>query len=144
MRIFFTVRPNTTLRSASITLLAFIGLTASFGGGLLIADPSGGLLGLSTSLLETSPFSNYMFPGLILLIVLGGGSFLTMTAAIRNVPGMPILIIANGVCITTWILIQIKLIETVLPQQLVIGCIGLCLVALGIFQWDHHSGGGGL
>lgn len=126
-----------------MSLLAFIGVAACFGGGLLIADPAGGLLGLSTSLLESGPFSDYLIPGIVLLVLLGGGSFLTLAAVIRNVPGAPLLVVANGVCITSWILIQIRLIETVLPQQVIIGFIGLCLVALGILQWDHHPGEGG-
>lgn len=137
------LRPNIALRSASMTLLAFIGVASCFGGGLLIADPSGRLLGLSTSLLETSPFTNYLIPGVVLLVLLGGGSFLTLAAVIRNVPGAPFLIVANGVCITSWILVQIKMIDTVLPQQLIIGFIGLCLVGLGILQWDHQPGGDG-
>jgi hypothetical protein len=142
MRILFTLRPNVALRSASMALLAFMGAAACFGGGLLVADPSGRLLSLSTSLLETSPFTDYLIPGFILLLLLGGGSFFTLGAVVRNVPGAPFLIVANGVCITSWILIQIKMIETVLPQQVVIGFIGLCLVALGILQWDHPPGGG--
>ena len=125
-----------------MTLLAFIGVAACFGGALLITDPSGRFLGLSTSLLETSPFTNYLIPGIVLLVLLGCGSFLTLAAVIRNVPAAPFLIVANGVCITLWILIQIKMIETVLPQQLIIGFIGLCLVVLGILQWDQQGGHG--
>ncbi|MEX1138196.1 MAG: hypothetical protein WEB33_07885 [Bacteroidota bacterium] len=122
-----------------MTLLAFIGVSACFGGGLLIADPSGRLLALPASLLETSPFENYLIPGIVLFVLLGGGSFLTLAAVIRNVPVAPFLIVANGVCITSWILVQITMIETILPQQLVIGFIGLLLVALGVLQWDQHS-----
>lgn len=143
MRILFTPLPNVALRSASMTLLAFIGGAACFGGVLLIADPSGRLLSLSTSLLETSPFTNYLIPGIVLLVLLGGGSFLSLSAVIRNIPGAPSLIVANGVCITTWIIVQIRMIETVLPQQLIIGFIGLCLVLLGVLQWDHQQDGSG-
>ncbi|MEX2115857.1 MAG: hypothetical protein WEB37_03135 [Bacteroidota bacterium] len=106
---------------------------------MLIADPSGRFLGLSTSLLASTPFESYLIPGMILFILLGGGSFLTIAAIIRIVWVSPILLAANGVCVTTWIIIQMKLIETVLPQQLIVGFIGLILIALGVLQWDQRS-----
>ena len=143
VRIHFIVRPNAVLRSASITLLAFIGVSACLGGGLLIADPSGRYLALPTSLLSASPFNDYLIPGIVLFVLLGGGSFLTLAAVIRNVPGAPFLMVADGVCITTWIIVQIGMIETVLPQQMIIGFIGLLLVVLGVLQWDQQSGKSG-
>jgi hypothetical protein len=61
-----------TSRNILITLLAFLGLSAIGGGGALIVSPSGKLLGgLPLSILEHSPFTNFLFPGMILFLILG-------------------------------------------------------------------------
>jgi hypothetical protein len=133
------VQFKTIFRSMSIALLAFIGGSACFGGGLLILDPSGQILGLSLSLLQTTRFDDYLIPGIVLFGVIGVGSFLVMTAVIRTIPAFPFLVAADGAVVTVWIVIQIVLIETVLPQQLIIGFIGLLLLGLGVLQWNHHT-----
>lgn len=40
-------------------------------GVMFIIDPSGAVIGLSTDTLQNSPFSNYLIPGLFLLLVMG-------------------------------------------------------------------------
>jgi hypothetical protein len=47
------------------------GLSGIGGGVALVADPSGAALGLPVTLLAESPFRDYFFPGLILLVLLG-------------------------------------------------------------------------
>jgi hypothetical protein len=54
-----------------LILLFFQALSAIFGGGALVLDPSGGLLQMPLELLQHSPFPNYFLPGLFLLVVLG-------------------------------------------------------------------------
>ncbi|MFS0871896.1 hypothetical protein [Paenibacillus xylanilyticus] len=54
-----------------IILQGFLGIGAIVGGGVLIIDPSGNLINLPNSLLEHSPFGNFLIPGIILLLVLG-------------------------------------------------------------------------
>ena len=44
---------------------------ALYGGIALVIDPTGNLLQMPLSNLEGSPFTNYLFPGLILLFLLG-------------------------------------------------------------------------
>ena len=61
-----------TAKNIHICLLSFLGFSAFGGGGLLIISPSGKLLGgLPLSILENSPFNNFLMPGIILFIVLG-------------------------------------------------------------------------
>jgi len=47
-----------------------LGIGAVFGGGVLVIDPSGGLIKMPITLLENSPFNNFLIPGIILLIIL--------------------------------------------------------------------------
>jgi hypothetical protein len=59
----------------SVYLLVFIiffqAVGALYGGIALVADPTGGFLQMPTSSLAASPFSDFLIPGLILLIILG-------------------------------------------------------------------------
>lgn len=55
-----------------IFLVAFLGISAIGGGGALILSPSGKLLGgLPVSILKNSPFEDFLYPGIILFLVLG-------------------------------------------------------------------------
>lgn len=59
-------------RNVLILLLLFLGASAIGGGGALIISPSGKLLGgLPLAILTHSPFSDFLFPGIILFLVLG-------------------------------------------------------------------------
>ena len=61
-----------TAKNIHLILLGFLGLSAFGGGATLIISPSGKLLGgLPLSLLENSPFDNFLIPGIILFLVLG-------------------------------------------------------------------------
>ena len=52
-------------------LMAILGFGAIFGGGVLIISPSGELFGMPLSMLDYSPFRNFLAPGIILFTVLG-------------------------------------------------------------------------
>jgi hypothetical protein len=54
-----------------IALQLLLGLGALYGGGLLALAPDGSLLGMPLSLLQHSPFDNFLIPGIILLTFLG-------------------------------------------------------------------------
>lgn len=63
---------TTAVRNIYLSLLAFLGLSAIGGGGALIISPSGELIGgLPLSILERSPFNDFLVPGIILFVVLG-------------------------------------------------------------------------
>lgn len=63
-----------------IGLQGLLGIGAVFGGGALMLDPSGGLLGMPADLMQLPLFPDYWIPGLILLLVFGVLP-LTVTAA---------------------------------------------------------------
>ncbi len=54
-----------------IFLLAILGAGAIFGGIVFIISPSGKLFGMPVSILQYSPFNNFLIPGIILFSVLG-------------------------------------------------------------------------
>ena len=58
-------------RNILIFLLGFLGLGAVGGGGVLIYSPSGELMGMPLTIIQSSPFSSFLIPGFILFVVLG-------------------------------------------------------------------------
>jgi hypothetical protein len=60
--------------------LAFLGVSAAFGGIVLTLNPTGTWLQIPLSILRFSPFRDFLIPGLILGIVFGIGSFATLLA----------------------------------------------------------------
>ena len=73
------------LRNVHLFLLAFLGLSAIGGGGALIISPSGKLIGgLPLSILSNSPFNNFLFPGIILFVVLGLFPSLLIVALLKK------------------------------------------------------------
>jgi hypothetical protein len=65
------MKPKST-RNILILLLGFLALSSIGGGGSLVISPSGKLTGsLPLSILEHSPFTNFLVPGLILFLILG-------------------------------------------------------------------------
>lgn len=63
----------------------FLGLGAVVGGFMLIIDPSGKLLNMPVSLLESSPFSDFFIPGMILLLILGVLPIVICIALLRRI-----------------------------------------------------------
>lgn len=54
-----------------ISFHIFLGIGALYGGGLLIISPDGSMLSLPPEIIETTPFNNYLIPGIILFAGLG-------------------------------------------------------------------------
>ncbi|MEO2257512.1 hypothetical protein ABGV43_11500 [Paenibacillus amylolyticus] len=66
-----------------ILMHGMLGIGAIVGGVILIIDPSGSMVNLPASLLENSPFASFLFPGIILLLVLGAMPIMIAIALIR-------------------------------------------------------------
>jgi hypothetical protein len=64
---------NKIIRYALVVLQIFVGITAILGGFGLVSDPSGTKMNIPLELLKNSPFTNYLIPGLVLLLVIGVG-----------------------------------------------------------------------
>ena len=71
-------------RNLLLLLLAFLGLGAIFGGAVLIISPSGALFGMPLSMLEFSPFTSFLIPGIILFSMLGLTPCLLIAALIKK------------------------------------------------------------
>ena len=58
-------------------------------------------------MLEKSPFSSYLIPGIVLLTVNGFGSLLGAAASFKRQPYVGEVAMALGVFLVTWIVLQV-------------------------------------
>jgi hypothetical protein len=116
---------------ALLVLLVIQGLGGLAGGLSLSIRPDGSVMGMPTSLLDGSPFPDYLIPGLILLLVLG---VLPLAAAAglwlrRRWGWFAAFIVGCGLMI--WILVEI----TIIPYdvlQVAFGGIGLLIFIVSL------------
>ncbi len=71
-------------RNILLFLLAFLGLGAIGGGGVLIISPTGALIGMPLSVLDQSPFHSFLIPGIILFTLLGLAPALLIFALLKK------------------------------------------------------------
>ena len=88
-------------------LQVLIGLGAVAGGLGLASEPSGANLGIPVELLENTPFSSYLIPGIVLLTVNGIGSLLGAAASIIRSRYAGEIAMTLGVFLVAWITLQV-------------------------------------
>jgi hypothetical protein len=93
-------------------LQTFIGLGALGGGFMLVRDPSGSALGLPISLLEGSPFHDFLIPGVFLLAVNGIGSLMGAVLSFTRKRFAQEIAIVLGAILIAWIVIQVIIIRS--------------------------------
>lgn len=81
-------------------LVIYISFTAILSGFLMISNPDGGILKLSLSLLEGTPFKNFMIPGILLAIIVGGIILLAVLHNIKHQPNRFNWALAGGITIS--------------------------------------------
>ena len=126
-----------------IGLLWFQGLGAVGGGATMLADTSGAAAGLTPDLLARTPFTTYLWPGLLLTIGLGITALVLAIGMTRTPrwPGVHRLELATGhhwtwagsialgIGLMAWIVVQVLLIERAWLQP-VMFLVGAALVGL--------------
>lgn len=122
-------------RTSSVVLLLFNLVGALYGGINLVTHPDGSSIQLSLELLEHTPFDDYLLPGTVLLVVNGLFCGFVVWKVLQNDSNFSKLIIAQGILLTGWIIIQMLLIRTVFFLHFVLGGTGLALIVLG---WLQH------
>ena len=129
------------MRVLAIVLLYLVGTSAVIGSWGLISDPSGKAVGLPVSLLQDTPFRNFLYPGLLLLLFNGLGCLIVGSLAILKVNYYPILMVAQGFILTGWIIIQVALIDVIYWLHFLYGGIGILLIMAGILLYEvqHHE-----
>jgi hypothetical protein len=120
------------------TMLVLIGLSAVWAGGGLAWNPEGGM-GLTVDLLADSPFRDFFYPGLILLIVNGIGSLVVAVMAFRNHRFAGIGTLFLGMAMIMWIIFQVYWMGWTSWLQPTFIIVGALEMALGVYLNEKHS-----
>lgn len=116
--------------TASILLL-FNGIGALYGGWHLISHPDGSSIQLSLDWLKHTPFQDYFIPGIVLFVANGLLSIFVFALILLKNKNYPLLIIAQGLILLGWIVIQILMVRTVYFLHIVMGTTGILLILIG-------------
>lgn len=112
---------------------AFIGLGALGGGFMLVRDPSGSALELPMSLLEGSPFPDFLIPGLFLLAVNGVGSMIGAGLSFTRRRYAQEIAIVLGAILVAWIVIQVVIISSFHWLHVLYFILGVVELGIGLY-----------
>ena len=131
---------KSTVTTVTILLLLFNGIGAFYGGFQFITDPSGSKLQMSLSFLEHSPFSNYLIPGIILIVVNGIFSLVTIAWILLKRKNYPWLIIIQSVLLSGWLIIEIIMLRVFYaPMHVTLLMVGASLFVCGLYLNKHQQ-----
>jgi hypothetical protein len=126
-RDILTLGRRVNVRQLLIGLLAFNGIGAVSGGIGLIR----GGMGLPLRLLEGTPFSDYMTPGLILALIVGTSSLAAAIAVWKRAETAGLVSIVAGAVLLGWIVTEFVMIPSAWIPQLLFFLIALVILRLG-------------
>ncbi|OWY20008.1 hypothetical protein C7N43_11165 [Sphingobacteriales bacterium UPWRP_1] len=119
------------MRNLLVFLLTFLGLTALWGGWLLMKDPTGSAIQLPSQWIADTVFGNYFVPGLVLFTIPGLGSLAAaiITRRVKTAAGyLPAAAIGLGLLI--WLAVQVAVIRQFFFLQAVYAFIGVLVLWL--------------
>lgn len=128
-------RPGTV-----IALLVLTGIQAlgAIGGGIgLIRDPIDNI-GMPLSMLEGSPFSDYLIPGIILLVAVGVFALFVWAGLLRRWKPAWWLSLASGGGLVVWIITEVAMLGYLpgagIGMQIGMGLLGVAIVVLTLVR----------
>lgn len=121
-------------------LLVVLGASALFGGGAMMAAPSGAWLGLPRSLLEHTPFDTFFIPGLVLAGVVGLAQLFAARLVWRNDGAADGMAFVAGGLLTGWMVVQMVLLRSALPIQVLTAVFGLLVASLATWRFEVLKG----
>ncbi|MFM9910296.1 MAG: hypothetical protein ACKVOW_13155 [Chitinophagaceae bacterium] len=100
------------MKSILFLLVCFVAVTTSLSGIIMIVNSGGELLNLPLNLLNNTPFKNFLIPGILLTLVVGGTNLIAVFQNMQRSTNRYNLAIAGGLLISGWIIVQMILIQT--------------------------------
>jgi hypothetical protein len=119
------------LRLTSISLLLLTAINATVAGVLFIIDPSGHGMGMSVLYIKDSPFTSYLIPGIVLLIVNGLLNFIAAYFVVKKKVFAPFWVITQGILLSVWIVIQVIMVKDISVLHIIMFTIGIVLTISG-------------
>jgi hypothetical protein len=126
---------------STVGLLAFLSLGALGGGAALVAAPDGSIMQMPLSMLEGSPFKDYLIPGLILGGLFGVGSLVVAAMGLRKRRIAPFLAFAIGCGQMIWIVVELAIIKDISVLHPLFFAVGLAIAAVAVpWGWPTFQG----
>lgn len=123
-----------TARKLSLFLLYVTCLTALYIGYEMISDPMGNSLGLPFYLLNGSVFNDYIVPGWVLLITVGGLSAFVIWSIHMRTAFYSFMIMVQGTIILVLVILQMILLNERFVIQYIFIILAIALIGLGALQ----------
>jgi hypothetical protein len=127
------------MRILAIIVLFLNSISGFFGGICFIIYPDGRLLHAPLSLLEHSPFSDFLIPGIILLSANGILSFVILLMTIKKSKNYEKGIIAQGCISMGWITCEYIIVRVYDNLQAIYFLLGLVLFLTGLLLWRKRK-----
>ncbi len=121
-----------TVRWIGIAILFFLAVSAIIGGIPMIADPLGTPWNMQPGLLQHSPFSSFLFPGIALLIANGLLALWVLGFALARLPRHGLWITFQGCILLGWLAIECVMLRLVSWPHYLYGAVALGLIAAGL------------
>lgn len=97
-----------------------------------MSKPDGSGLDMPLNLLEHTPFSNYLIPGIVLFVANGLLSLVIAFFVVAKSKHYIKLTILQGFILIGWIVVQMIMLQTVNYLHIIFGALGVLLVVSGI------------
>ena len=127
------------VRNALLVVEVLVGLSAVAGGVGLIA----GFLGMPLEQLQGTPFNDYLIPGLILAIAVGGSHLVAASLLADHHPLAVLTSLAAGCVMMGWIVGEVILLGYISVLQPLMFAFGLLVFGLAAYlwlpQWRHAA-----
>ena len=99
------------MKSLLFILVSFVAVTATLSGLIMISNPDGGVMNLPLSLLDGTPFKDFLIPGILLTTIVGGVNLLAVFYNMQRHVYRYNWAMAGGIMISGWIVVQMILIQ---------------------------------
>ena len=119
--------PAAALRIALVVVGAFNALSALFGGIALLLP---GSLGMPLSSISRAGFTSFLWPALVLLVVVGGTQLVAVATALRRSPRLLFWSAVAGFGMLIWIYVEVAIMDTVVLLHTVYFVSGLLQLVL--------------
>jgi len=99
------------MKALLFIMVSFIAVTSTLSGLLMISSPDGKIIGLPLSLLDATPFKDFLIPGILLTAIVGGTNLIAVFFNIQRDTNRYNWAMAGGFVISGWIIAQMILIH---------------------------------
>lgn len=112
------------IRNFLLGVHVFVGIGALAGGLAAIIDPNEPL-GVTAAELKSSPFSNFLIPGIILFTIIGLGNVLSAVSLGIDFRFQGYISSIFSWALVIWIIVQCIMLESIVPLHIIFFVIGL-------------------